>query len=114
MPDPDSEGERILEYALAYDLLLKNRGSHLVTYMSGNTETQVGFFVLFRKSLHMLVMVVNVTTGEEVALQYQLLVSDLLINMPPQNKCEFTPIQKRGNSERLKRAVDSRKSSGHM
>ena len=41
-PDPDSEGERILEYALAYDLFLgntcfKKRDSHLITYRSGNT-----------------------------------------------------------------------------
>ena len=36
-PDPDSEGERILEYALAYDLFLcntcfKKRDSHFITY----------------------------------------------------------------------------------
>ena len=35
-PDPDSEGERILEYALAYDLFL-------ITYRSDNTATQIDF-----------------------------------------------------------------------
>ena len=40
-PEPDVEGERILEYALAFDLLLgntclKERDSHLITYKSGN------------------------------------------------------------------------------
>ena len=40
-PEPDVEGERILEYALAFDLLLgntcfKKRDSHLITYKSGN------------------------------------------------------------------------------
>ena len=54
-PDPDSEGERILEYALAYDLFLGNTyfkkcDSHLITYRSGNTATQIDF-MLFRKSL---------------------------------------------------------------
>ena len=39
--EPDVEGERILEYALAFDLLLgntcfKKRDSHLITYKSGN------------------------------------------------------------------------------
>ena len=47
-PDPDSEGERILDYALAYDLFLgntcfKKRDSHLITYRSGNTATQIDF-----------------------------------------------------------------------
>ena len=59
-PDPDSEGERIQEYALAYDLFLgntcfKKRDSHLITYRSGNTATQIDF-VLFRKSLRKLIM----------------------------------------------------------
>ena len=49
-PDPDSEGERILEYALANDLFLcqarfKKRNNHL-TYRSANTATQIDF-VLF-------------------------------------------------------------------
>ena len=50
-PDPDSEGERILEYALAYELFLSNTcfkkgDSHLITYRSGNTATRIDF-VLF-------------------------------------------------------------------
>ena len=75
-PNPDSEGVRILEYALAYDLFLgntcfKKRDSHLITYRSGNTATQIDF-MLFRKSLRKLVMDVKVIPGEEVALQHQL------------------------------------------
>ena len=94
-PDPDSEGERILEYALAYDLFLgntcfKKRDSHLITYRSSNTVTQIDF-MLFRKSLRKLVMDVKVIPGEEVALQHQLLVCDMMIDMPPQIKCKFTP-----------------------
>ena len=94
-PDPDSEGERILEYALAYDLFLgntcfKKRDSHLITYRSGNTATQIDF-MLFRKSLRKLVMDVKVIPGEEVALQHQLLVCDMMIDMLPQIKRKFTP-----------------------
>ena len=94
-PDPDSEGERILEYALAYDLFFGNtcfekRDSHLITYRSGNTATQTDF-MLFRKSLHKLVMDVKTIPGQEVALQHQLLVCDMMIDMPPQIKRKFTP-----------------------
>ena len=90
-----SEGERILEYALAYDLFLgntcfKKRDSHLITYRSGNTATQIDF-MLFQKSLRKLVMDVKVIPGEEVALQHQLLVCDMMIDMPPQIKRKFTP-----------------------
>ena len=36
-------------------------------------------------------MDVKVVPGEEVALQHQLLVCDMMIDMPPQIKCKFTP-----------------------
>ena len=52
--DPDSEGERILEYALVYDLLLshiffKTHDSHLITYRSGNTAIQIDLICVFSK-----------------------------------------------------------------
>ena len=62
-------------------------------YMSGNTATQIDF-LLFRKSLCKLVMDVKVIPGEEVALQYQLLVCDMMIDMPTQIKRKFTPCPK--------------------
>ena len=51
--ETDVEGERILEYALAFDLLLgntffKKHDSHLITYKSGNIATQIDF-ILFRR-----------------------------------------------------------------
>ena len=57
--EPDVEGERILEYALAFDLLLgntcfKKRDSHLITYKSGNIATQTDF-ILFRRTMRKLV-----------------------------------------------------------
>ena len=64
-PVPDIEGERILEYALAYDLLLcntclKKRYSHLITDRSGNTACVIS------KGPVTDVMVIH---GEAVALQ---------------------------------------------
>lgn len=58
-PEPDAEGERILEYSLAYDLLLgntcfKKRDNHLIMYKSGNAATQIDF-ILFCKSMSKLV-----------------------------------------------------------
>ena len=95
-PEPDVEGERILEYALAFDLLLgntcfKKRDSHLITYKSGrNIATQIDF-ILFRRTMRKLVTDVKVIPGEEVALQHQLLVCDMRIDAPPKSKRKFTP-----------------------
>ena len=94
-PKPDVEGERILEYSLAFDLLLgntcfKKRDSHLITYKSGNIATQIDF-ILFRRTMHKLVTDAKVIPGEEVALQHQLLVCDMRIDVPPKSKHKFTP-----------------------
>ncbi|RUS72507.1 hypothetical protein EGW08_019735 [Elysia chlorotica] len=93
--EPDVEGERILEYALAHDLLLgntcfKKRDSHLVTYKSGNAATQIDF-ILYRRNMRKLVTDVKVIPGEEVALQHQLLVCDMRIDIPPKTKRKFAP-----------------------
>ena len=78
------------ENPLQLQYAIKKRESHLITYRSGNTATQIDF-MLFRKSLRKLVMDVKVIPGEEVALQHQLLVCDMMIDMPPQIKRKFTP-----------------------
>ena len=93
--EPDVEGERILEYALAFDLLLgntcfKKRDSHLITYKSGNAATQIDF-ILFPRAMRKLVSDVKVIPGEEVALQHQLLVCDMKFDVPPKPKRKFTP-----------------------
>ena len=94
-PEPDVEGERTLEYALAFNLLLgntcfKKHDSHLITYMykSGDVATQIEF-ILFRKTMHKFVTDVKVIPGEEVALQHQL-ACDIRIDVPPKSKCKFT------------------------
>ena len=93
--EPDVEGERILEYALAFDLLLgntcfKKRDSHLITYKSGNAATQIDF-ILFPRAMRKHVTDVKVIPGEEVALQHQLLVCDMKFDVPPKPKRKFTP-----------------------
>ena len=96
--EPDVEGERILEYALAFDLLLgytcfKKRDSHLITYKSGNAATQIDF-ILFPRAMRKLVTDVKVIPGEKVALQHQLLVCDMKVDVPPKPKRKFTPCLK--------------------
>ena len=79
-PEPDVEGEG--EYAQAFDLLLgntcfKKRDSHIITYKSGNAATQI-----FPRVMHRLVTDVKVVPGEELALQHQLLVCDMRLDVP--------------------------------
>ena len=76
-PEPDVEGERILQYSLAFDLLLGNTclkkcDSHLIMYKLGNIATQIDF-IFFRRTMRKLVTDVKVIPGEEIALQHQLL-----------------------------------------
>ena len=67
--EPDVEVERILEYALAFDLLLgntcfKKHDSHLITYKSGNAATQIDF-ILFPRAMRKLVTDVKLIPGEK-------------------------------------------------
>ena len=92
-PEPDVEGERIREYALAFDLLLgntcfKKHDSHLITYKSGNIAMEMDF-ILFCRTMGKLVTNVKVIPGEEVALQHQLLVCNIRIDVPPKSKRKF-------------------------
>ena len=91
--EPDVEGERILEYALAFDLLLgntcfKKRDSYLITYKSGNAATQMDF-IPFPRVMRKLVTDVKVIQGEEVALQHQHLVCDMRLDVQPKPKRKF-------------------------
>ena len=93
-PEQDVEGERILEYALAFDLLLGNTSfkkcdSHLITYNSGNAATQINFILLSR-AVRKFVTDVKVIPGQEVAQQHQLLVCDMRFSVPPKSRRKFT------------------------
>ena len=54
-------------------------------------------FILFQLTMHKLVTDVKVIPGEEVALQHQLLVCDMRIDVPPKSKLEFIPRLKVGS-----------------
>ena len=93
--EPDVEGDRNLEYALAFNLLLgntcsKEHDSHLITYKSGKVATQIDFIFIHR-TMRKLVTDVKVILGEEVDLQHQLLVCGMRIGVPPNSKRKFTP-----------------------
>ena len=71
------EGERLLEFALANNLVVGNtcfrkRVSHLVTYSSSNHSTQIDY-ILYRKSFRKAVNDVKVIPTEECVQQHNLL-----------------------------------------
>ena len=91
----NAEGERVLEFAVANDLLIgntlfKKRDSHLVTYSSGNHRTQIDY-ILFRKRLRKSVSNVKVIPNEECVQQHHLLVCDLSVRTPVIKKRKFVP-----------------------
>ena len=63
---------------------------HLNTYKLGNKATQIDF-ILFHRTMRKLVTDVKVIPGKEVALQHQLLVCNMRIDVPPKSKHKFTP-----------------------
>ena len=91
----NTEGERILEFAFANELVVgntwfKKKPEHLVTYQSGNAATQIDF-ILYRQSFRKQVSNVKVILGEECASQHRLLVGDFRVSIPPQPKRKFVP-----------------------
>ena len=91
----NSEGERILEFAMANNLFVANtcfmkRESHLVTYNSGGSKFQIDF-ILYRKTFKSMVKIVKVIPGEECALQHHLLVCGLVQIIRRSVKWKFNP-----------------------
>ena len=89
------EGERVLDFAFANDLVVGNtlftkRESHRVTYSSGGNKTQVDY-VLYRRNFRGKVTNVKVIPGEEVVQQHFLLVCDFTVSIPHQKKQKFVP-----------------------
>ena len=90
-----SEGEWILEFAMANNLFVANtcfmkRESHLVTYNSGGSKSQIDF-ILYRKTFTSMVKNVKVIPGEECALQHHLFVCDLVHTIRRSLKRKFNP-----------------------
>ena len=89
------EGERLLEFALANDLVVgktcfRKRVSHLVTYSSSNHSTQIDY-ILYRKSFRKAVNDVKVIPTEECVQQHNLLICDFAVCIPSAKKRKFTP-----------------------
>ena len=87
----NEDGERILEYAESHNLVVTNtwfqkRTSHLVSFYSGNTKTQIDY-VLLRRQDRKLVTDAKVVPYETVATQHRPLICSLKIT-PPKRKCE--------------------------
>ena len=68
-----------------------------MTAISSCTSVQVGKYGHadrlhpFHRTMHKLVTGVKMIPCKKVALQHQLLVCDMSINVPPKSKCKFTP-----------------------
>ena len=74
------EGERIVESAVAHNLvvsnsLFTNRERHLVTYQSGENQSQIDYILVKRQNI-ILVRDVKVITNGECVTQHKLLVCD--------------------------------------
>ncbi|KAK3893379.1 hypothetical protein Pcinc_002812 [Petrolisthes cinctipes] len=105
----NTEGERILEFGFAMDMLVANtvfkkRESHLVTYESGTAKTQVDY-LLVRKKDRKLLSDVKVIPSEEIVTQHKPVVCDFKVKKVCQVKRKFIPRRKiwRLNEEQVKR-----------
>jgi hypothetical protein len=78
--EQNQEGEDILNFAIAYDLIVANtffkkKKLHLITFSSGQHSSQIDF-VLTRREERPNCMDCKVIPGECVVTQYKLLVAD--------------------------------------
>ena len=92
------EGERILEFSSAMDMIVGNtffqkRDTHLVTYESGLSKTQIDY-CLVRRTQRKLLKDVKVVPGEECITQHKPLVCDFKIKAKKSIKRKFVPRRK--------------------
>ena len=93
----NAEGKTILDFSLAFDFTIANscfrkREEHLITYKSGQTCSQIDFF-LIRKSDRKLCTNCKVIPGESLTTQHMVLVMDV----------RFSKRMKRNNQEKIQR-----------
>ena len=89
------EGKRLFEFASSFELVVTNsffckRKSHLVTFHSGNNQSQIDY-ILVRKRDFRYVRDVKVIPGEECALQHKLLTCDLKLTFKNPTPKPFVP-----------------------
>ena len=86
------EGERLLEVAEATDVVILNTGfkkrrNHLITYKSGENETQIDY-IMVRKEDRKSVMDCKVIPGEPMVTQHRLLVADFRMKVERKQRKE--------------------------
>ena len=91
--DQNEEGARALDFALENNLAICNtffqkRDSHLITYHSGVTKTQIDF-IMVRKDLFKSIKAVKVIPSEECVPQHKLLVCEFKLRLPKISKKIF-------------------------
>ena len=79
--DRNDPGEAILDFAVAYDLIVANtffrkRDEHLITFKSGPNVSQIDFFLMKRID-RLTCKDCKVIPGESITLQHRLLVLDM-------------------------------------
>ena len=89
------EGERLLEFASSFELVVTNwffckRKSQLVTFHSGNNESQIDYIFVGKQDFRY-VRDVKVIPGEECALQHRLLTCDLKLTFKNPTHKAFVP-----------------------
>ena len=91
----NAEGGRILDFAVAHDLVIGNtlfekRDSHLITFDSGENQTQIDYF-LIRRRLRKYIRDIKVIPGEECLKQHRLLVCIFQVAAQAKVRRRFTP-----------------------
>jgi Reverse transcriptase (RNA-dependent DNA polymerase). len=90
--DRNASGESILEFAIAFDLVLANtyykkRDEHLITFKSGTNKSQIDFF-LTRKVDRLTCKDCKVIPGESLTTQHRVLVLDIAIKKQSRGRKE--------------------------
>ena len=91
----NAEGERILEFGLALDMVVCNtlfnkHSNRLITYSSGGVNTQIDYMLMKTRDKKIL-KDVKVIPGEEVFTQHKLVVCDLNIRIEREKKKLYIP-----------------------
>ena len=91
----NEEGERILEFATAHDLvignsLFKKPENHLVTYQSGGHHSQIDY-ILLRSCDMKHTRNIKVINSEECVSQHRLLVCDVSLKFSPPKRRQYAP-----------------------
>ena len=91
----NADGDRVLDFAVANNLVIGNtyfvkRDSHLITYQSGNANTQIDFILLRKQHLKM-AKDIKVIPNEECVPQHKLLICEIQLKTLKYHPNPFIP-----------------------